>query len=87
VPTTIPPRRASVLALPGESTGTPIRGMYEPLVLVDALSKSPNGQGALPFQVEVVGPERGVFPSACGLPLEVHRRKFRAPGMALARGK
>ena len=66
------PRRVSLLALP-ESTGTPIHGLYETLVLVDAVAASPDGGAARLFDVEIVGPERGVFPSACGLPLEVHR--------------
>jgi transcriptional regulator GlxA family with amidase domain len=68
-----PPRRVSVLALPEESTGTPINGLYETLVLVDAVASSPDGGAARLFDVEIVGPERGVFQSACGLPLKVHR--------------
>jgi transcriptional regulator GlxA family with amidase domain len=66
------PRRVSLLALP-ESTGTPIHGLYETLVLVDAVASDTAEGGARLFDVEIVGPERGVFPSACGLPLEVHR--------------
>lgn len=66
------PRRVSLLALP-ESTGTPVHGLFETLVLVDAVASSPDGGEARLFDVEIVGPERGVFPSACGLPLEVHR--------------
>lgn len=66
------PRRVSLVALP-ESTGTPIHGLYETLVFVDAVATgSEAGNGRL-FHVEIVGPERGIFPSACGLPLEVHR--------------
>jgi transcriptional regulator GlxA family with amidase domain len=64
--------RVSLLALP-ESTGTPIHGLYETLVLVDAVAEGHADGGARLFDVEIVGPERGVFPSACGLPLEVHR--------------
>ena len=66
------PRHVSLLALP-ESTGTPIHGMYETLVLVDALVSAEAGSDVKLFEVEIVGPERGVFPSATGLPLEVHR--------------
>ncbi len=66
------PCRVSLVALP-ESTGTPVHGLYETLVLVDAVAASPDGGSARLFDVEIVGPERGVFPSACGLPLEVHR--------------
>jgi len=66
------PRRISLLALP-ESTGTPVHGLYETLVLVDAVAASPDGGASRLFEVEIVGPERGVFPSACGLPVEVHR--------------
>jgi transcriptional regulator GlxA family with amidase domain len=66
------PRRVSLLALP-ESTGTPIHGLFETLVLVDAVASDTTEGGARLFDVEIVGPERGVFPSACGLPLEVHR--------------
>lgn len=66
------PKRVSLLALP-ESTGTPIHGLYETLVLVDAVAAGPQGGASRLFDVEIVGPERGVFPSATGLPLEVHR--------------
>lgn len=65
-------KRVSLLALP-ESTGTPIHGMYETLMLLDAVVANPeDGTGRL-FDVEIVGPERGILPSACGLPIEVHR--------------
>jgi transcriptional regulator GlxA family with amidase domain len=70
--TTRRPRHVSLLALP-ESTGTPIHGMYETLVLVDAVASAEAGSGARLFEVEIVGSKRGVFPSATGLPLEVHR--------------
>ncbi|AGA34692.1 transcriptional regulator, AraC family [Thioalkalivibrio nitratireducens DSM 14787] len=62
-----------MLALPEESTGTPIHGLFETLKLADALVNGPNAGTARLFEVEIVGPERGIFPSACGLPLEVHR--------------
>lgn len=68
----VKPRRVSLLALP-ESTGTPIHGLYETLVFVDAVTTGPDSGASRPFDVEIVGPERGIFPSACGLPLEVHR--------------
>jgi transcriptional regulator GlxA family with amidase domain len=71
--TTVQPRRVSLLALPDESTGTPIHGLYETLVLVDAVATGPAGSTPRLFDVEIVGPERGIFPSACGLPIEVHR--------------
>jgi transcriptional regulator GlxA family with amidase domain len=64
-------RHVSLLALPNESIGAPIHGLYETLVLVDAVAPD-SGAGPL-FKVEIVGPRRGIFPSACGLPLEVHR--------------
>lgn len=67
------PRRVSVLALPDESTGTPIHGLYETLVLVDAVNSSPDADQSRLFEVSIVGPERGIFSSACGLPIEVHR--------------
>jgi transcriptional regulator GlxA family with amidase domain len=70
--TTAAPRRVSLVALP-ESTGTPIHGLYETLVLVDAVAAAPEGGAERLFDVEIVGPERGVVPSATGLPLEVHR--------------
>jgi transcriptional regulator GlxA family with amidase domain len=66
------PKRVSLLALP-ESTGTPINGLYETLVFVDAVARSPDSGGSRLFDVEIVGPKRGIFPSACGLPVEVHR--------------
>lgn len=69
---TVRPRRVSVLALP-ESTGTPIHGLYETLMLVDAVATGAQISGSRLFDVEIVGPERGIRPSACGLPLEVHR--------------
>lgn len=62
-----------MLALPDESTGTPINGLYETLVLVDAVAAEPGGGLPQLFAVEIVGPERGIFSSACGLPIEVHR--------------
>lgn len=64
------PRHVSVLALP-ESTGTPIHGIYETLTFVDA--PAGDDAGARLFQVEIVGPRRGVAASAVGLPLEIHR--------------
>ncbi|MDR5863181.1 helix-turn-helix domain-containing protein [Halomonas campisalis] len=67
------PRRVSLLALPAESTGTPIHGLYETLVLADAVVARPAGGATRLFEAEIVGPKRGIFPSACGLPLEVHR--------------
>ncbi|WP_197030435.1 hypothetical protein [Halomonas sp. BC04] len=67
------PRRVSLLALPAESTGTPIHGLYETLVLADAVVARPENSVTRLFEVEIVGPQRGIFPSACGLPLEVHR--------------
>lgn len=66
------PRRVSILALP-ESTGTPIHGLYETLVLVDAVATNSDRGASRLFEVEIVGPERGIVSSACGLPLEVHR--------------
>lgn len=66
------PRRVSVLALP-ESTGTPIHGLYETLVLVDAVATDADRGASRLFEVEIVGPERGIVSSACGLPLEIHR--------------
>ncbi len=66
------PKQVSVLALP-ESTGTPIHGLYETLVLVNAVAASAEGGAERLFDVEIVGRKRGIFPSACGLPLEVHR--------------
>lgn len=71
--TTDTPGRVSLLALPEESTGTPIHGLYETLVLVDAVAACPDADTGRLFDVEIVGPERGIFPSACGLPIEVHR--------------
>jgi hypothetical protein len=76
------PRRVSVLALPNESTGTPTQGLFETLMLDDAVVKGPNGVTERLFEVEIVGPERGIFPSACGLPRLSpghFRRKFRFP--------
>jgi transcriptional regulator GlxA family with amidase domain len=67
------PRRVSLLALPAESTGTPIHGLYETLILADAVVQGSNTGAARLFEAQIVGPERGIFPSACGLPLEVHR--------------
>ena len=64
-------KQVSLLALPNESIGAPIHGLYETLVLVDAVAPTDTSRPL--FNVEIVGPERGVFPSACGLPLEVHR--------------
>ena len=66
------PKRVSLLALP-ESTGTPINGLYETLVLVNAVAAGTDGGTDRLFDVEIVGRERGIFPGACGLPLEVHR--------------
>lgn len=66
------PLRVSILALP-ESTGTPIHGLYETLTLVDAVSVDRGPDEGRLFDVQVVGPRRGVYPSACGLPLEAHR--------------
>ncbi len=66
-------KRVSLLALPDESTGTPINGLYETLVLVDAVAQGADSSAGPLFQAEIVGPERGVFPSACGLPLQIHR--------------
>lgn len=71
--TSVYPRRVSVLALPEESTGTPIHGLYETLVLADAVLGEPEGGATRLFEPEIVGPERGIFHSACGLPLEIHR--------------
>lgn len=67
------PKRVSLLALPAESTGTPIHGLYETLILASAVIQGPDAAAAPLFAAEIVGPERGIFPSACGLPLEVHR--------------
>jgi transcriptional regulator GlxA family with amidase domain len=67
------PRRVSLLALPEESTGTPVNGLFETLMLVDAVAQGEDADAGRLFDVEIVGPERGVFPSACGLPLEIHR--------------
>ncbi len=66
------PKRVSLLALP-ESTGTPVHGLYETLVLLEAVAADESGAPSKLFDVEIVGPERGVFPSACGLPLEIQR--------------
>jgi transcriptional regulator GlxA family with amidase domain len=65
------PTHVSLLVLP-ESTGAPIHGMYETLVLVDAAAGEDIARPQR-FAVELVGPERGVYPSATGLPLEVQR--------------
>ena len=66
------PKHVSLIALPQESIGTPIHGLYETLMLVDGVAHTPD-DGPKLFEVEIVGPERGIFPSACGLPLEIHR--------------
>jgi transcriptional regulator GlxA family with amidase domain len=67
------PKRVSILALPGISTGTPINGLYETLTLGEILLAGGKPDAAPHFQVEIVGPEPGVFAGACGLPLQVHR--------------
>lgn len=68
-----PAKRVSLLALPDESTGTPINGLFETLMLVDAVAQGADAEAGKLFDVEIVGPKRGVFPSACGLPLQIHR--------------
>ncbi len=73
MPSSTPVKRVSLLALPDESTGTPINGLYETLVLVDAVAQGADAGADRLFEVEIVGPEKGIFPSACGLPLQVHR--------------
>lgn len=70
---TIQPKRVSILALPSMSTGTPINGLYETLTLGEILFAAGKPDAPPRFQVEIVGPEPGVFPGACGLPLQVHR--------------
>ena len=67
------PKRVSILALPGMSSGTPINGLFETLTLAEPILNGGRPGGAAHFHVEIVGPEPGVFPGACGLPLQVHR--------------
>jgi transcriptional regulator GlxA family with amidase domain len=73
MPTSSDTKRVSILAVPGMSTGTPINGLYETLALGEVLLKDEQFGAPDLFQVEIVGLERGVFPGACGLPLQVHR--------------
>ncbi|MDQ2078423.1 GlxA family transcriptional regulator [Marinimicrobium sp. ABcell2] len=68
-----PVKRVSLLALPEESAGTPISGLFETLVLVNAAAQRADARSAPLFEVEIVGPKRGVFPNIFGLPLKVHR--------------
>jgi len=69
----IQPRRVSILALPNMSTGTPVNGLFETLAIGNSLLHGDGSGGAPHFKVEIVGLEHGVFASACGLPMQVHR--------------
>ncbi len=66
------PIHVSLLALP-EATGTPIHGMYETLTLVDAVAGDERGIRPKLFEVEIVGPERGIYNNVFSLPMEVQR--------------
>lgn len=66
------PIHVSLLALP-EAIATPIHGMYETLILADAVVGEGRGGRSKLFEVEIVGPERGVFSNVFSLPIEVQR--------------
>ena len=67
------PRRVSILALPGMSTGTPVNGLFETLAVGNTVLGAGRPDGAAHFEVEIVGLEPGIFSGACGLPMQVHR--------------
>lgn len=69
----VEPKRVSILALPGISTGTPVNGLFETLAIGKAVMNGGQPDARTHFHVEIVGPEPGVFIGACGLPLQVHR--------------
>lgn len=66
------PRRVSILALPGMSTGTPVNGLFETLAVGNMVLGGSADAGAH-FEVEIVGLEPGIFVGACGLPMQIHR--------------
>lgn len=67
------PRRVSILALPGMSTGTPVNGLFETLAVGNRVLDGGNAGPGAPFDVEIVGLEPGIFVGACGLPMQIHR--------------
>lgn len=67
------PKRVSILALPGMSVGTPVNGLFETLAIGESVLNGGRSDANAHFEVEIVGPEPGVFAGACGLPLQVHR--------------
>lgn len=66
-------RRVSILALPDMSTGTPINGIFETLMIGNAVLNGRDSGAKAYFDVEIVGLEPGIFYGACGLPMEIHR--------------
>lgn len=62
----------SIVALP-ESMATPIHGLYETLMMLEAVGRNVSENGTRLFEIEVVGPAPGILRGACGLPLDVHR--------------
>ncbi|MDD7973812.1 GlxA family transcriptional regulator [Roseinatronobacter alkalisoli] len=67
------PLSISILAFPGMSVGTPVSGLFETLAIGNAVLNGGRPGETAHFHVEIVGPEPGIFPGACGLPLQVHR--------------
>lgn len=64
------PMHVSLVAIP-ESLTFPITGIYESFQILGALGVTETGEP--PFQVEIVGRERGTIKSATGLPVTVQR--------------
>lgn len=62
----------SILALP-ESMATPVHGLYETLMMLEAVGRNLSGDGSRLFEIEIVGAAPGILRGACGLPLDVHR--------------
>lgn len=67
------PRRVSILALPGMSTGTPVNGLFETLAVGNMVLGGGGADAEPHFDVEIVGLEPGIFVGACGLPMQIHR--------------
>ncbi|WP_163558489.1 helix-turn-helix domain-containing protein [Halomonas sp. NO4] len=66
------PTHISIVALP-ESMATPVHGLYETLMMLEAVGRNLSGDGTRLFEIEIVGPAPGILRGACGLPLDVHR--------------
>lgn len=73
MPSSSTPKRVSILTLPSMSLGTPVNGLFETLAICEQVLGGGQPETPAHFAAEIVGPEAGLFTSACGLPMQVHR--------------